>query len=138
MSVAARVIGDVLVVAFGASHDMPTEDSGSASLNGGHHLQLRKVQMPGMITAIGRPMGAEYVRDLQFGMGHWDPDLPGASLPAHQQIERAGHILDRLGRHLGIDRRRFQLGMAQQHLDHPNVGPALQQMCGEAVPQSMG
>lgn len=64
--------------------------------------------------------------------------LPGPGLPSYQQIERAGHVPDRLGRHLRIDRRGLQLCVAKQHLDHPDVGPALEQMGGKAVPQRVG
>ena len=70
MPVAARVVGDVLVAALGAGRNMAAERGGPAGLDRRHHLQLRQVQMPCVFTAIGRPMGAEDIRDLQFGAGH--------------------------------------------------------------------
>ena len=38
---------------------------------------------------------------------------------------------------MGVARRRRQVGVAQQHLDHADVDAALQQMGGEAVPQDV-
>jgi len=63
------------------------------------------------------------------------PKSAGTSLPAHQQIKWAGNILDRLGCHLGVNRRCLQLGMPQQHLDHPDVCSTFEQMRGKAVPE---
>jgi len=40
----------------------------------GHHLELRQVQVPGMVTAIGSTMGAEDIRDLQLWAAHLDWD----------------------------------------------------------------
>ena len=70
MPIATRIVGDVLVAAFGAGRDMPAKGGGPARLDRGHHLQLRQVQMSGVFTAIGRPIGAEDIRDLEFGAGH--------------------------------------------------------------------
>ncbi len=138
MPVAARVVGDVRVAAFGAGRHMPAEGNGPTGLDRGHHFELRQVQVPCVVPAVGRPMGAENIRDLQFGAGHRSRDLSGTSLPANQQIKRAGDIPDHLGRKLRIDRRRFQLGVPQQHLNDPDVGPAFEQMRREAVAQGMG
>ena len=57
--------------------------------------------MPGMFPAIGSAMGAEDVRDLQFGTMHWSPSLAGPVLSLHKQIKWAGDVLDRaVGRYL--------------------------------------
>jgi len=68
--VAARVVGDVLVVAFGAASHVTAESRGPAILDRGHDVQLRQVQMPGVLMAIRRTMGAEDIRDLQSGTRH--------------------------------------------------------------------
>ena len=52
-------------------------------------------------------------------------------------FEGAGRVTDRLGGNMGVARGRAQLGMAEQHLDHPHINVGLQQMCREAVPQRM-
>jgi hypothetical protein len=36
---------------------------------------------------------------------------------------------------MGVARRRVQLGMSEQNLDHPYIGMVLHQMGGEGVPQ---
>ena len=46
-------------------------------------------------------------------------------------------VADRIGRDLRIARRRVELGMSEQHLDHANIDILLQEMGGEAVPQRM-
>lgn len=114
------------MTALGARRNMATERSGPTSLNGRHYFELRQVQVSGMVLAIGSTMRVEDIRDLQFGAGHRSRGLSGPGFPAHQQIKRAGDIPDRLGGHLRVDRHRFQLGVPQQHLDHPNVGPAFE------------
>ena len=63
----------MLVAAFCAGCDMAAERGGPASLDRGHHLQLKKVQLPGMLVTIRRPMGAKEIRDLQSGAGHEAP-----------------------------------------------------------------
>jgi len=42
-----------------------------------------------------------------------------------------------LGRHMGVLRRRTQLGMAEQNLDHAHIRSRLQKMRREAVAQTM-
>lgn len=53
---------------------MPTERGGAAILDGRHHFELRQVQVPGMVTAIGSTMGAE---DIHCPAG----DLAKPNLP---------------------------------------------------------
>ena len=54
-----------------------------------------------------------------------------------QPVERAGRVADRRGGDLRIARRRRQIAMAEQHLDHADVGAGFEQMGGEAVAQRM-
>ena len=67
MPVAAGVVGDVPVAALGAGRHVTAEGGGPAILDGGHHLQLRQVQMPCLFPAIRSAMSAEDIRDLQTG-----------------------------------------------------------------------
>src|SRR5260370_34775648 len=68
-------------------------------------------------------------------------DTPGASGGrfgalldlARNAIERADDLPDGLGGDARIERRGVELGMAQQDLDHPNVGVLLQKMRRKAV-----
>ena len=52
-----------------------------------------------------------------------------------QAIEGAGRAGDDIGRNAGIDRRRRQPAMAEQHLDDADIGAGFEQMRGEAVAQ---
>ena len=52
-----------------------------------------------------------------------------------QAIERTGDAGDDMGRHAGIDRRRRQPAMAEQHLDDADVGAGFEQVRGETVAQ---
>lgn len=86
MPIATRVIGDVLMVAVGAGGNMPTERGGPAIFDGRHHFELRQVQVPDMVPAIGSTMGAENIRDLQLWARHSigvSPNRPYGS-PADQ------------------------------------------------------
>jgi hypothetical protein len=73
VAIATRVIGDVLMITFCASRNVTAEGCRAAILNRRHHLQLWQVQVPCLFTTIGTAMGAEDVRDLQFGAGHDGP-----------------------------------------------------------------
>src|SRR6516225_992336 len=52
-----------------------------------------------------------------------------------QKVERAGHLADRADGDAGVERRRVEFLMSEQHLDNPNIGLLLQEMGGKAVPQ---
>ena len=54
-----------------------------------------------------------------------------------ERFEWAGRIPDSLGGDMGIARRRAQLGVTEQNLDHADVRASLQQMRGKAVSQGM-
>ena len=58
------------MITLGAGRDVTSERSGSAGLNRGHDLKLWQVQMACMLPAIGRTMGEEDIRNLQFWAGH--------------------------------------------------------------------
>ena len=49
-------------------------------------------------------------------------------------FKRTRDLLDGFGGDLGVDGCRVQFGVAKQHLDHPNVDFALEQMGGEGMP----
>jgi hypothetical protein len=52
-------------------------------------------------------------------------------------LQRAHDLADRLGGDAGIERRGVELGVPEQHLDHPDIDVLLQQVGGEAVPQGV-
>ena len=54
-----------------------------------------------------------------------------------EPLQRALDIADRADGDARVERRRLQLGMAEQHLDHANVGALFEEMGGKAMPQGM-
>src|SRR3974390_399288 len=52
-----------------------------------------------------------------------------------QQVERAGHLADRLNGDAHVERRGVELLVSEQNLDDADIGLLLQQMRGKAVPQ---
>ena len=65
MTVAAGVVGDVLMRAVLATRHMAAERRGAATLDGTHHLQLREADVSGIGGTPRRPVVAEDVCDLQ-------------------------------------------------------------------------
>src|SRR5436305_7894906 len=54
-----------------------------------------------------------------------------------QEVERAGHLADRVERYAGVERRRVELLVSEQNLDDADIGFLLQEVGGKAVPQRM-
>src|SRR5262249_34521204 len=136
MPVATAVIGDGGVGAVFAACDMPTE--GAAALDRRHHLELAEADMAGIGLPPGRTMVAEDIRNLQSRVRHARRALAGRPHLLELQrnmLQRAHQALDRPGGHPRIERRRIELGVTEQNLDHADVGVLLQEMGGEAVPQ---
>jgi hypothetical protein len=116
---------------------------GPAGLDRRHHLQLGQADMPGIGLPPRRPTGAEDVSELQRGTGHTAPPSAGSVALQNPILQRL-HLLegadgapDCLGGDMGVTRRGAELGVPEQHLDHPDVGVGLQKMDGEAVPQAV-
>src|SRR4029077_14237492 len=90
--------------------------------------------------APSRAMGAKDVGDLKERPRH--ADLSGrrrsAREVAPQPLQRALDVADRVDSDAGVERRRLQLGVSEQDLDHANIDALLEQMGGEAVPQVCG
>jgi len=78
------------MIACGASRDVTAKGSSPAVLNRRHHFELRQVQVRGTVTAIGRPAGAEDIRDLQFGTGHLSQTYP---LPVSRFTNRSSGLV---------------------------------------------
>src|SRR4051812_32801569 len=53
-------------------------------------------------------------------------------------VEGARRVGNQVCGHLGVPGRRRQLDVPEQDLDNPDVGPALQKMRGETVPERVG
>src|SRR3954453_18710694 len=96
--------------------------------------------MAGIGSAPCRSMIAEDIRDLQCRTRHARRALSGrlGSLDlAGDMLQWAHHLADRLDGDAGIERRAIELGVPEQHLDHPDIDVLLEQVGGEAVPQGV-
>ena len=141
MPVAATVVGDDGVGAVLAARDMAAERRRAAALDRGHHLQLIEAHVAGIGATPRRSVIAEDIRDLQRCSRTWPQALRRRAVPScvlarlRQQVERALDVGDHAGGDARVARRRVQLVVAQQRLDHSDIGAAFQQMGGEAVTQ---
>jgi hypothetical protein len=112
-----------------AARDMPAESRRAAALDRRHYLQLVEADMAGVGVTPRRSMAAEDIRDLQNRARHARRALGGRRGPLQLQrdmLQRAHDLTDRLGGNPRVERRVLQLGVTEQHLDHPNVGILLE------------
>ena len=98
---------------------MPAERLCPASLNRRHHLQLREAQMPRVGPPIGGAMAPKYICVATSSARRGTLPRPSGHIP--HVLKRAGDIAQRLGGDMGVSRRRGQLGVTQEHLDHADV-----------------
>ena len=111
-----------------------------AALDGAHHLELVKAHAAAVGIAPCGPVAAEDVRDLQTWPGHADAlrRRSGYSLwnEPREPVQRAHDFANDVGRHLGVARRRVQLGVSEQDLNHANVNVLLhRRVCELSVPE---
>src|SRR4029077_19342114 len=137
--IAAAVVGDHCMGAVLAACHMPTEGRRTAALDSAHHLELVEAHAAAVGMAPRGPVAAEDVRDLQSWPGHAGPLRRWSDYSLwyerREPVQRAHDLANEVGGHLGVARRRVELGMPEQDLKHANVDVLLQQMRGEAVPQ---
>ena len=68
-----------------------------------------------------------------------DRDNGGASARHLQQkVERACHLAERVDGDAGVERRRVELLVSEQHLDDADIGLLFQKMGSKAVPLLSG
>ena len=96
--------------------------------------------MAGMSLTPFYAMAAEDIRNLQGRARQKRPASAGRPdlLELERDVlQRAHDFADRLGGDPGIERSGVELGMSKQHLNHADIGVLLEQVGGEAVPQSV-
>jgi hypothetical protein len=59
------------------------------------------------------------------------PTSPPLDKCSGHGVERAHDLADGVGGDAGVERRGVELGVAEQHLDHPNIDVLLQEMGGK-------
>lgn len=99
---------------------MSSQRRAAALFNGRHDLLLTQAQVTCLDLAIGRPMGAEDIRDLQHG-GRRRQALLGI-----QHLERADDFAQDIGGHLRVQCSGLELLMPEQHLDDTDIDLLLQ------------
>jgi hypothetical protein len=91
------------------------------------------------MAAIGRAPAwavvAEDLRDLQCRTPHPQRSARGIALRQAQPVERTDDRAQQVGGDMRVARRRVQLGVTQQNLDHTHISMVLHQMRREGVPQ---
>jgi hypothetical protein len=70
MPVAARVVGDVLMIASGATQYMTTQCRGTTLFDGGHDFQLTQAQVVMLSVSPSGPVAAEDIRHLERKPSH--------------------------------------------------------------------
>jgi hypothetical protein len=138
MPVTAGVVADDGVGAVFASRNMAAKLCRAAGFDGCHRFESPEAQMAGVGLAPSSPMAAEDIRNLKRGTRHSRKRLARRIAPLlvkGKPVERAHHLADRACRHARVKRRRVELGVSQQNLDHPDVDILLQKMRRKAVPK---
>jgi hypothetical protein len=101
-----------------AARDMPAERRRAAALDRRHHLELAEAHMACIGLPPCRSMAAEDIRDLQSRARHGRRASGGRLNPllelGRDMLQRAHHLLDRLGGDAGIERRGVELGVTEQ------------------------
>ncbi len=114
---------------------MAAERRRAAALDGRHDLELAEAQAPRLgFTPLGT-VGAEDIRDLQPFSRHEAAGSGGRQGSLRQVLERALDRSERGAGDVAVVRGGIELLVAQQHLDHPDVDPLLQEVGGKAMPQ---
>jgi hypothetical protein len=131
--VAAGVVGDHLVVAMVAPIEMSPQGGGPALLDSAHDLPLLGIHRLAELAAIVFSVLAEDVRDFQTWLAH----VRARDLLQGQGVERTGDLLDAWDGNVGVLGRGRDTLVSQEDLNHPQVGPRLEQVCGEAVTQGV-
>jgi hypothetical protein len=134
--VATAIVGDANEATVIALLDMAAERCGATDLDGGHDAALVGREPTALRGPERLAVAAEDIRHLQR-RAHGS-QLLGRDHLEREPIEWARRPGDQAGGDLGVTGGRFQLAVAEHHLDDANVGPALQQVGGKAVPQRVG
>ncbi len=135
MAVAARVVGGARRTAIVAALDVTAERGGATGRDRADHAPFDAAEMSGVRLLVTLAVAAKDV-----GQFERRPQLHRLSRRRHvqrQSVERAHRTGDDPGRDAGVERRRRQVVVTQQHLDDANVDAALQQMGGGAATKDM-
>ena len=137
VAIAAGSIVDVGVLAVVAPFDNSAQDGRSAVFNGLHQAML--IQRQAMRLPIVRAVLSKDVGQLQGRLRHGRSAGGRGGARAFrlgwfaQPVEGTAGVGDGVGRDGGITCRGLDPGVAQQRLNHANIGAVLQQVRRKAV-----
>ena len=92
--------------------------------------------MPGVGSTPSCPVATENVRNLKRCAQHGRKRLGLGIAPLLDQgkpVQRAHNLTDRGGGDPRVERRRLELGMAEQDLNHPDIDVLFEQVRCEAM-----
>src|SRR6202051_4272039 len=135
VSVAAGVVGEADQPAVAALLGVPTECLRPTGFDRRHDSPFDTAEMCGVAAPERLTVAAEHLRHLQR-RAHRRRSGGWCHLEM-QAVERAWRAADGAGGDLRVTRSGVQGAMPEQSLDNADVGAALQQVGGEAVPQRM-
>ena len=125
----------MLVAALVAGFDMSAQSGRAAVLNGSQHLALRggrAVRCQVLVAMFPKHIG--YFEPMSRVMvSATAPSRLFALVVGDQQIQRTLDLADELGGNVRVDGGGSRAGMAQQFLDHAQLGAGFQQMRRKAM-----
>jgi hypothetical protein len=127
--VATGIVGDDGIGAVLAARDVPAQHRRAAALDRCHDLELPKTHVAGIGLPPCRPVVAEDIRDLQRRPQHarrMSTRCLNLLELDRDVLQRAHDCINGLGGHPRVERGILKLGMAEQYLNHPNVGVLFQ------------
>lgn len=100
--VAAGVVGDLVGTAALAAQHVSSQRRAAALFDGRHDLELAQAQVVAQGGTPGRTVLVEDIGRLQGWPSH------GCTSGRRQRLQRADHLAQQIGGHVGVDRRRLQ------------------------------
>ena len=116
MPVATRVKSDPLMPAVGTSFDVTAQSCGATGLDRRHDLKLAEAQVAGMGGAMGGTGRAKDIGDLNGGAHRSGVGWRLCRNEDAEFVERTDDGAHPACNHVGIEGRRLELGVAEQHL----------------------
>ena len=108
---------------------MSAQRRAAALFDGRHDLELAQAQVPALLWRQAGP----WMRKMSATSRA--ERATAATYAGGRRLQRADHLAQELGGHVGIERCGLELLVPEQHLDHADVDLLLQQVGGEAVAQ---
>jgi hypothetical protein len=130
------VIGNTRVRTVLAALDVSAENRCATNLDRSHDTALTEAHVTGIGHAPGLAVAAEDVRRLQLRLGHVSAVRPKVQRRC-SGVQADLYLSDRVEGDPRIPRRRCDMAVAKQVLDHADVDALFQKVSRKAVPQGV-